>query len=312
MTTEAITPLRQRMIEDMNARKLGAHTQRGHIYSCKRLAAFLKRSPETATPEDLRLFQLHLMETGISICNRNRIMTGVRFLFRVTLRRLDLATEIYHVREPQKIPQVMSPEQTHRLLGVTANLKVRVLLSLAYGCGLRASEIVRLKVKHIDSAQKIIRIEQSKGRKDRNVMLSPEMLDLLRQWWKARPSHYDAGLPLQERWLFPSRKNSGKPITTRQLSRLFHTATEAAGIRKSVSLHALRHSFATHLLERGTDIRIIQALLGHEKLDYTARYTRVAAGMIANIESPLDLLSRPKRKTRRRTEETSKEEQPPA
>jgi site-specific recombinase XerD len=296
MTTDTVSPLRQRMIEDMNSRKLGAHTQWSHIYSCKRFAAFLKRSPDTATREDIRLFQLHLAETGMSICNRNRIMTGLRFLFRVTLRRLDLAAEIYHIREPQKIPQVMSPDETRRLLAVASNLKVRVLLSLGYGCGLRAGEVVQLKVKHIDSAQKIIRIEQSKGRKDRNVMLSPETLDLLRQWWNVRPSRYDAGISLQERWLFPSRKTAGKPITTRQLSRLFHAATEAAGIRKSVNLHALRHSFATHLLERGTDIRIIQALLGHEKLDTTARYTRVATGMIANIESPLDLLSQSKRK----------------
>ena len=192
MTTEAITPLRQRMIEDMTSRKLCAHTQRGHIYSCKRFAAFLKRSPETATCEDIRLFQLHLAESGMSICNRNRIMTGVRFLFRVTLRRLDLAAEIYHIREPEKIPQVMSPDETRRLLAVASSLKVQVLLSLAYGCGLRAGEVVRLKVKHIDSAQKIIRIEQSKGRKDRNVMLSPETLDLLRQWWKVRPPRYDA------------------------------------------------------------------------------------------------------------------------
>jgi integrase/recombinase XerD len=312
MTTEAITPLRQRMIEDMNARKLGPHSQRSHIYSCKRLAAFLKCSPETATREDLRLFQLHLAATGTSICNRNRIMTGVRFLLRVTLRRLDLAAEIYHIREPQKIPQVMSPDETRRLLAVASSLKVRVLLSLGYGCGLRAGEIVRLKVKHIDSAQKIIRIEQSKGRKDRNVMLSPETLDLLRQWWKARPSRHDAGTLPQERWLFPSRKTAGKPITTRQLSRLFHEAAAAAGIKKSVSLHALRHSFATHLLERGTDIRIIQALLGHEKLDYTARYTRVAAGMIANIESPLDLLSQRQRSRPRKAEKSRREAQPPA
>ena len=173
MSTDAVTPLRQRMIDDMNARKLGAHSQRSHIYSCKRLAAFLKRSPDTATPDDVRRFQLHLAETGMSICNRNRIMTGVKFLFRVTLRRLDLAAEIYHLREPQKIPLVMSPDETKRLLAVASSLKARVLLGLGYGCGLRASEVVRLKVKHIDSAQKIIRVEQSKGRKDRNVMLSP-------------------------------------------------------------------------------------------------------------------------------------------
>ncbi|HEX5847136.1 MAG TPA: tyrosine-type recombinase/integrase, partial [Rhodoplanes sp.] len=298
MSTDAISPLRQRMIEDMNSRKLGAHTQRSHIYSCKRFAAFLKRFPEAATREDLRLFQLYLAETGTSICNRNRIMTGVRFLFRVTLRRLDLAAEIYHIREPQKIPQVMSPDETRRPLAVASSLKVRLLLSLGYGCGLRAGEVVRLKVKHIDSAQKIIRIEQSKGRKDRNVMLSPETLCLLREWWKARPTRWDAGVPSEERWLFPGRR-PGKPMTTRQLSRLFHEAADAAGIKKSVTLHALRHSFATHLLERGTDIRIIQALLGHDKLDTTARYTRVATGMIAAIESPLDLLSQPRKKLRK-------------
>ena len=294
MSMDAVSPLRQRMIEDMNARKLCAGTQRGHLRSCKRFAAFLKRSPDTATAEDIRRFQLQLAETGMSICNRNRIMTGLRFLFRVTLRRLDLAAEIYHLREPQKVPLVMSPDETKRLLAVASNLKARVLLSLSYGCGLRAGEVVRLKVKHIDSAQKIIRIEQSKGRKDRNVMLSPQTLALLRQWWKARRG-YDATTPVQERWLFPGRR-PGKPMTTRQLSRLFHAAAEAAGIKKGVTLHALRHSFATHLLDRGTDIRKIQALLGHDKLDTTARYTRVATGMISGIESPLDLLAQPRKK----------------
>src|ERR1700720_1432778 len=133
MSTEVVSPLRQRMIEDMNARKLGAHSQRSHIYSCRRLAAFLKRSPDTATPDDVRRFQLHLAETGMSICNRNRIMTGVKFLFRVTLRRLDLAAEIYHLREPQKIPLVMSPDETKRLLAVASSLKARILLGLGYG-----------------------------------------------------------------------------------------------------------------------------------------------------------------------------------
>ena len=306
MSTDAISPLRQRMIEDMNARKLCAGTQRGHISSCKRFAAFVKQSPDTATLEDIRRFQLHLAETGASICNRNRIMTGLRFLFRVTLRRLDLAAEIYHLREPQKIPLVMSQDETRRLLAVAGSLKACLLLSLGYGCGLRAGEVVRLKVKHIDSAQKIIRIEQSKGRKDRNVMLSSKTLDLLRQWWKARPSWHDAGTPLEERWLFPGRRG-GKPMTTRQLNRLFHEAADAAGIRKGVTLHALRHSFATHLLEDGTDIEFIQALLGHDKLDTTARYTRVATGMIAAIESPLDRLSQPRRRPRK-----SRKNPPPA
>ena len=204
MSTAPVTLLRQRMIEDMNARKLGAHSQRSHISSCKRFAAFLKRSPDTATPDDVRRFQLHLAETGMSICNRNRIMTGVKFLFRVTLRRLDLVAESYHLREPQKIPQVMSPDETRRLLAVASNLKVRTLLSLGYGCGLRAGEVVRLKVKHVDSAQRIIRVEQSKGRKDRNVMLSPETLDLLRQWWKARPRVPMPEYPLRNAGCFPA------------------------------------------------------------------------------------------------------------
>src|ERR1700738_757646 len=310
MSTDVISPLRQRMIEDRNPRTLCAGTQRGHIRSCKRFAAFLKRSPETATLEDIRGFQLHLSETGVNICSRNRIMTGLRFLFRVTLRRLDLAAEIYHIREPHKVPLVMSPDETKRLLAVASSLKGRILLSLGYGCGLRAGEVVRLKVKHIDSAQKIIRIEQSKGRKDRNVMLSPDTLDLLRQWWKVRPPRYDAGLPLEERWLFPGTKR-GKTMSTRQLSRLFHEAADAAGIKKGVTLHALRHSFATHLLERQTHIRTIQALLGHTKPETTTRYAHVATGMISAVESPLDQLARPKKRPSK-ADRSRTEDQPPA
>ena len=312
MTTKAITPLRQRMIEDMNARKLCAGTQRGHILACKRFAAFLKRSPDAATRDDIRSFQLHLADTGMSICNRNRIMTGLRFLFRVTLRRLDLAEEVYHIREPEKLPLVMSIDEIKRLLAAGSSLKTRVLLSLGYGCGLRASEIVRLKVKHIDKAQKIIRIEQSKGRKDRNVMLPDEMLGLLRQWWRVRPWRHDAGIALAERWLFPSRKSAGRPITTRHLNRLFHAAADAAGIKKGVTLHTLRHSFATHLLERQIHIRTIQALLGHTKPDTTTRYAHVATGMISAVESPLDQLARVKERPTKAGRSNRKEVQPPA
>jgi integrase/recombinase XerD len=297
MTAPSMSPLRRRMIEDMNARRLGPHSQRSHVYSCERFAAFLKRSPDTATAEDVRRFQLHLMESGASISNRNRIMTGLKFLLRVTLRRLDLVAEIYHLKEPQRLPLVMSPEEAKRLLAMAGTSKVRVLLALGYGCGLRAGEVVRLKVGDIDSAQNVIRVVQAKGRKDRHVMLPPEVLGLLRQWWRERPRD-DRGVPPDQRWLFPGRR-PGRPMTTRQLSRLFHDTAEAAGIRKPVTLHSLRHSFATHLLERGTDIRIIQALLGHHKLDTTARYTRVATGMIASIESPLHLLSEPPRAARR-------------
>jgi integrase/recombinase XerD len=285
------TPLRQRMIEDMQGRKLGPHSQRSHIHACKRFAAFLKRSPETASADDVRLFQLHLVEQGVSICNRNRIMTGVKFLLRVTLRRMDLANEIYHIREPQKIPLVMSALETKRLLAMAKDPRSHVLLALSYGCGLRAGEVVRLKVGDIDSAQGIIRIVQGKGRKDRHVMLPADVLELLRKWWKARLSFFDRDVPVQERWLFPGRKHNDH-ITTRQLSRLFHEAAGAAAIKKPVTLHTLRHSFATHLLESGTDIRLIQALLGHDKLDTTARYTRVATGMIAGVESPLDGLAK--------------------
>src|SRR5438874_1563028 len=238
-TDTTVSPLRQRMIEDMAARKLGRHAQRSHIHSCRRFAAFLGRSPDTATADDVRRFQLHLVESGLSICNRNRIMTGVRFLFRVTLRRHDLAAEVYHLKEPQKLPLVMSPEEAKRLLAMSGNLKVHVMLALGYGCGLRAGEIVRLRAGDIDSAQMIIRIVQGKGRKDRHVMLPPEVLALLRQWWKARPTRYDAGVPPQERWLFPGRRR-GLHLTTRQLSRLFHETADAAGIRKRVSLDQLK------------------------------------------------------------------------
>ena len=167
--TNTVSPLRQRMIEDMAARKLNPHTQRSHISSCKRFTVWLKRSPDTATADEVRRFQLHLVEDGASICNRNRIMTGVRFLLRVTLRRHDLAAEIWHIKEPQKLPPVLSPEEIKRVLTMATSLKARAMLTLAYGCGLRASEVVRLRVCDIDSEQMIIRIVQSKGRKDRRA-----------------------------------------------------------------------------------------------------------------------------------------------
>lgn len=299
MTTTTISPLRQRMIEDMNARKLVAGTQKGHLRGCERFAVFLDRSPDTAVAEDVRRFQVHLAESGMSICNRNRTMTGLGFLFRVTLRRLDLSAEIFHIREPQRLPKVMSQDEAKRLLVMARNPKTRALLSLAHGCGMRAGEVVRLRVGDIDSAQGIIRIVQGKGRKDRNVMLSKKLLVLLREWWKVRSTRHDVGVPLQERWVFPGRE-AGRHATTRQFSRLFEETVAAAGITKHVTPHSLRHSFATHLLERGTDIRYIQALLGHDKLDTTARYTRVATGAIAAIESPLDLLSKPGGKKRKK------------
>jgi site-specific recombinase XerD len=217
----------------------------------------------------------------------------------VTLRRHDLAAEIYHLKEPQKVPLVMSQDEIRRLLAMAANVKLRTMLSLAYGCGLRAGEVVRLKVGDIDSAQTIIRIVQAKGRKDRNVMLPADILGPLRLWWKDRPRRQDKDVAPTERWIFPGR-NAGQPLTTRQFARLFQETVKKAGITKPVTLHSLRHSFATHLLERGVDIRVIQALLGHDKLETTARYTRVATGMISAVDSPLDDLGKGPRKRKKR------------
>ena len=289
-----MTPLRARMIADMSGRNLGPASQTSHLRACKRFAAWLGRSPETATPDDVKHFQQHLIESGVSICTRNQTMTGVKFLFRVTLRRHDLVAEIFHLKEPVKVPLVLSRSEIRRILAVAPSLKARVMLSLAYGCGMRAGEVVRLKVGDIDGEQKIIRIVQSKGRKDRNVMLPDDILGLLRDWWKDRPTSQDVGVAGPGRVIFPGY--NGKHLSPRQISRLFKQAAKAAGITKPVTLHTLRHSFATHLLESGVDIRVIQALLGHTKLTTTARYASVATGMISAVESPLDNLGRAKRK----------------
>jgi integrase/recombinase XerD len=262
------TPLRSRMIADMSARALGPASQTSHLRACKRFAAWLRRSADRATADDVKHFQLHLMETGTSTCTRNLTMTGVKFLFRVTLRRHDLVVEIFSPREPVKVPLILSKKEIKRILSMAPSLKAHVMLSLAYGCGMRPGEVVRLKVGDIDSAQEIIRIIQAKGRKDRNVMLPRDILGLLREWWKERPTGQDKDAPTSERVLFPGYR--GKHLSTRQISRLFKETARDVGITKPVTLHTLRHSFATHLLERGTDIRVIQVLLGHSKLTTTA------------------------------------------
>ena len=298
-----MTPLRARMISDMSGRNLGPASQTSHLRAGKRFAAWLGRSPETATPDDVKYFQQHLVESGVSICTRNQTMTGVKFLFRVTLRRHDLVAEIFSLREPVKVPLVLSKKEIKRILAMAPSTKAHVMLSLAYGCGMRAGEVVRLKVGDIDSAQEIIRTVQAKGRKDRNVMLPGDILGLLREWWKERPTGQDKDVPQPERVLFPGYR--GKHLSARQISRLFKETAREAGITKPVTLHTscrrrafgtMRHSFATHLLERGVDIRVIQALLGHAKLTTTARYARVATGMVAAVDSPLDDLNGAKRK----------------
>ncbi len=294
-----ISPLQARMIEDMTARKLKPKTQTGHLRSCRRFAVYLGRSPKTAIPEDVRQFQLALIENGVRIGTRNMIMTGVKFLFRVTLRRHDLVAEVYDLKVPQKIPLVLNQDEVALLLAGAKSIKAEAMLSLAYGCGMRAGEVVRLKVGDIDSGQGIIRIVQSKGDKDRHVMLPDAILELLRQCWCERSTHHDAGIPPKERYLFPGR-GFYKPLTTRQLNRVFHETADAAGITKPVTVRSLRHSFATHLLERGVDIRVIQALLGHSSLVSTSRYTQVATGLISAIESPIDLLGDQPAKGRKR------------
>jgi site-specific recombinase XerD len=278
MTDEAMSPLRRRMIEDMTIRKFAPKTQHDYVQRIKNFAAFLGRSPDTASFEDVRRYQLHLTTSGVGVATLNQTLSTLRFFFRVTLKRHDIVEHTHFIHEPRKLPVVLSPEEVARLLDAAPGLKYKAALSVAYGAGLRATEVVSLKVSDIDSKRMIIRVEQGKGRKDRYVMLSPHLLNLLRAWWKAaRP----------QGWLFPGR-DPAQPMTTRQLNRACHAAAQMAEINKRVSLHTLRHSFATHLLEQNIDVRIIQVLLGHAKLDTTALYTRVATKTISEVMSPLE------------------------
>ncbi len=284
--TLAISPLRQRMIEDMLVRNFTYDTQREYIRAVKKLAAFLNRSPDTATAEELRIFQLHLTETGANPPVINATVTALRFFFKTTLDKPETTRHLVFVHEPRKLPRVLPPEDVLRLLEAAPNPKSKAALSVAYGAGLRAMEVVGLKVADIDSQRMLIRVEQGKGRKDRFAMLSPQLLDLLRDWYRiARPRVY----------MFPGRDKIG-PMTPRQLNRICHMAAELAGLPSWVAPHTLRHSFATHLLEQHIDVRIIQVLLGHAKLDTTARYTQVATSIIREVMSPLDRLTpiRPK------------------
>ncbi|MGL3106033.1 tyrosine-type recombinase/integrase [Bradyrhizobium sp. BR 1432] len=278
MTDEAVSPLRRRMIEDMTIRKFAAKTQHDYVQRVKHFAAFLGQSPDLATFEDVRRYQLHLATGGAGVPTINQAVSTLRFFFKVTLKRHDIIEHTQFIHEARKLPVVLSVEEVARLLDAAPGLKYKAALSVAYGAGLRANEVVSLKVSDIDSKRMIIRVEQGKGGKDRNVMLSPSLLALLRAWWKmARP----------QGWLFPGR-DPAQQMTTRQLNRACHAAVQMAEIKKRVSLHTLRHSFATHLLEQNVDVRVIQVLLGHAKLDTTALYTRVATKTISEVMSPLE------------------------
>ena len=286
MTPEAISPLRHRMIEDMTVRNFVEKTRNDYIRHVKSFTAFLGRSPDTATPEDLRRYQLHLTGTGVRPPTINGTVTALRFFFTVTLDRADTVKPLTFVAEPRKIPVVLDPEEVARFLEAAPGPKYKAAFGAAYGAGLRVSEVASLKVSDIDSKRMLLRVEQGKGRKDRHAMLSPQLLELLRDWYRiARP----------RLWLFPGR-DPLQPLTTRQLNRAVHAAADMAEITKRVTPHTLRHSFATHLLEQNIDIRVIQVLLGHAKLDTTALYTRVATNTIRAVMSPLDRLTplRPK------------------
>jgi site-specific recombinase XerD len=283
---QGITPLRQRMIDDMRMRKLADKTQSQYIRAVLQFAAFLGHAPDAATVEDLRRYQLHLVDHGTSPVSLNAAITGLKFFFEVTLDQGELMAKMQPVRVPHTLPVVLSCDEVARLIAAARNLKHQTALSVAYGTGLRASEVVALKVGDIDSQRMTLRIEQGKGRKDRYAMLPPLLLERLRTWWRVARAQ---GKMLDGGWLFPGL-NPIESLTTRQLNRAVHAAALTAGIDKRVSMHTLRHSFATHLLEQKVDIRVIQVLLGHKKLETTALYAQVATDLLREVISPLERL----------------------
>ena len=281
---ESMSPLRRRMLEDMRLRQLGRACQANYVRGVKKFAAFLRRSPETATAEDIRRFQLYQSEAGVQPPTFNATVSALRFVFTVTMDRPDLARHLTLVRAPKKLPVVMSPKEVTRLIECAPGpgLKYKVLFSVTYGAGLRVSETVSLKLGDIDGTRKTLRIEQAKGRRDRYAMLSNGMLELLRAHWReARP----------QAWLFCGQ-NPVNHLTTRQFTRAFQTAAASAEIGKKISPHTLRHSFATHLLDQGTDIRVIQVLLGHAKLETTALYAQVAGHTLRDAVSPFEHIAK--------------------
>jgi len=286
MTDKAISPLRRRMTEDMTIRGFASKTQRDYIRVVRDFTAFFGRAPDQADAEDLRRFQFHMRTEGTSAATMNAAVSALRFFFGTTLGRGDASVGMTTVRLPQRLPVILSPEEVARLLDAAPGLKARAALSLAYGAGLRASEVVSLKVTDIDRERQVIRVEQGKGRKDRYAMLSLDLLALLRAWWRAGR---EKGVMLPGGWLFPGQ-NPVNPLTARQFSRIFQGAKDAAKINKKVSLHTLRHCFATHLLEQKVDIRVIQVLLGHTKLNTTAHYSQVDSRTLKAVKSPLELL----------------------
>ena len=280
-----VSPLRQRLVDDMTMRRFARETQRTYIRDVGRFATFLGRRPDTATVDDLRRFQVEQRDAGVPVPTLNSIVSALRF-FTHTLDRPDLARKLVRLAHPRKLPVVLSRDEVARLLNATTCLKHQAALSVAYGAGLRVAEVSALKVSDVDSERVLLRVERGKGGQYRNAMLSADLLALLRQWWKVGRQQ---GVMHRDGWLFPGQ-HALKPISTRQLYRIVVEAAQAADIAKRVGPHTLRHSFATHLLEDGVDIRVIQVLLGHAKLDNTAFYTKVATRTVRTVTSPLDKL----------------------
>lgn len=285
-SSQAVSPLRQRMIEDIRLRKLAPRTREAYVRAVRKLAGFIGRSPDTASAEDLSRFQLHMVDSGASPITLNATIVGLNFLFSVTLGREEVMAKMQSVRVPHRLPVVLSKEEVARLLGAVGHLKHQTALSLAYGTGLRVGEVVALKVSDIDSQRMTLRVEQGKGRKDRYAMLSPVLLERLRCWWRVARAQ---GKMLDGGWLFPGL-NPIEALGTRQLNRAIHDAAVLAGIDKRVSMHTLRHSFATHLLEQKVDIRVIQVMLGHKKLETTALYAQMATELLREVVNPLETL----------------------
>jgi site-specific recombinase XerD len=286
-TTPVVSPLRQRMLDDMRMRKFGDKTQSDYQRAVRNFTKYLGRSPDTAAVEDLRRYQLHLVDHGVSPASLNAAISGLKFFFDVTLDRGEVMAKMQPVHLPRKLPVILSREEVGRLIAAAGNLKHQTALALAYGTGLRVNEVVSLKVGDIDSQRMTLRVEQGKGQKDRYAMLSPVLLERLRVWWRvarAQGKMFDGG------WLFPGL-NPIEPMSARQMNRAIHAAAEQAGIEKRVSMHSLRHAFATHLLEQKVDIRLIQVLLGHKKLETTALYAQVATEILREIVSPLETLN---------------------
>lgn len=278
--TKQMTPLRRRMIDDMALRNMSPLTQTAYVRAVKNFSLFFRRSPDELTFEDARTYQLHLVSRGLQPQTINQIICALRFLYTVTLGMPESKTQLPLAKRADILPAVLSPDEMVRFLNLVPGIKYRAALTTIYATGLRVSETAALRVRDIDSARMVIHVHHGKGSKDRYVMLSEQLLAILRAYWKQhRP----------EPWLFPGPDPS-KPITVRSLQRACRDAAAAAKLGKTVTVHTLRHCFATHLLEQGVDIRVIQDLLGHRQITSTARYARVAINTIRKIQSPLDHL----------------------